>query len=163
VHRQALALLATGLLTVAVAPARAQEPDTLSAAQRAGAALARLGAGQRVRIVGSEVGFVFGSVLSASPTFVTLRTDSATIEVPARRVDSLWVREGTHAGRGALIGGAVGAAFLGAVFSGLCQPREGCTNRGVAILAGAVVGAVPGSLLGALIGLAVPKWQRRIP
>lgn len=162
-HRQMLAVLGTGLLALAVAPARAQELDTVSAAQRAGAALARLGVGQRVRIVGSEVGFVFGSVLSASPTFVTLRTDSATIEVPARRVDSLWVREGTHAGRGALIGGAVGAAFFGGVLGGLCQPREGCTNRGVAMLAGAVVGAVPGGLLGALIGLAVPKWQLRLP
>lgn len=162
-HRQMLAVLGTGLLALAVAPARAQEPDTLSAAQRAGAALARLGAGQRVRIVGGEVGFVDGSVVSSSTSLVTLRLDSSTITVPAPRIDSLWVKHGTHAGTGALIGAVVGGVVVGAAFSHICERGSVCDNQTEATAFAALAGAVPGGLLGALIGLAVPKWQLRLP
>jgi hypothetical protein len=163
VRRQAFAVLATGLLTLAVAPAHAQEPDTLSAAQRAGAALARLGAGQRVRIVGSEVGFVDGSVVSSSMSLVTLRLDSSTVTVPTPRIDSLWVKHGTHAGTGALIGAIVGGVVVGAAFSNICERGEVCDNQTAATAFGALAGAVPGGLLGALIGLAVPKWKLEVP
>ena len=144
VRRQAFAVLATGLLTLAVAPAHAQEPDTLSAAQRAGAALARLGAGQRVRIVGSEVGFVDGSVVSSSMSLVTLRLDSSTVTVPTPRIDSLWVKHGTHAGTGALIGAIVGGVVVGAAFSNICERGEVCDNQTAATAFGALAGAVPG-------------------
>ncbi len=45
-----LAVCVAGLATIASARLQAQGLDTLSAAERAGLALARLGAGQRVRI-----------------------------------------------------------------------------------------------------------------
>lgn len=162
-RRQTSAVLATGLSTLAFAPARAQQLDTVSAAQRAGAALARLGAGQRVRLVGGEVGFVDGSVLSSSATLVTLRTDHSTITVSAPRIDSLWVKRGTHAGTGALIGALVGGVVVGAAFSHICERGSVCNNQTEATAFGALAGAVPGGLLGALIGLAVPKWQLRLP
>lgn len=162
-HRQRFGVLVAGLFAVTVGAAGAQEPDTTSAGARAATALVRLGLGERVRIVSSGVGFAEGAVLSRSATFVTLRTARSTIEIPAARVDSLWVRQGTYAGRGALIGGVAGAVFFGTVFGGLCQREEGCTNKGVAILVGGLAGAVPGGLLGALIGVAFPKWQLRVP
>lgn len=44
-HRLCFAVSVAGLVTIASALAQAQEPDTLSPAQRAGVALARLGPG----------------------------------------------------------------------------------------------------------------------
>ncbi len=153
-------VLVVGLVTVASPPAWAQEPDTLSAAQRAGVALARLGGGQRVRIRASRVGLVEGWVVSSSPNLVMLRTDGSRIEVPAPGVDSLWVRGGSHAGRGALIGGAVAVAGIGLLAAAL----SGAEGFSAAAVPGAVVvGGAGGALVGALIGAAFPRWQLRVP
>lgn len=105
----------------------AQQADTLSPAQRAGAALALLG-GQQVRIHRSGIGRVQGRLVSSSPTLVTLRTSDSSsiiveqslvkvhptvIDIPASSVDSVWVKRGSHAGVGALIGVAgVGLCYL---------------------------------------------------
>jgi len=73
------AVLVAGL--VAFAPGLiAQEPDTLSPAQRAGRALARLGAGQRVRIITRENEFVDGLVVTTSRRLVSVRTDGSVID-----------------------------------------------------------------------------------
>src|SRR2546426_7356252 len=96
------AIAVAGLVALKTALA-AQEPNTLSAAQRAGLALARLGAGQRVRIVTRDSEFVEGSVMAASPNLLRLRTDGTLMDLPASRLDSLWARGGSHAGTGALI------------------------------------------------------------
>ena len=152
-----------GLVTVASPLARAQEPDTLSPAQRAGLALARLGAGQHVRIRASGGGLVEGWVVSSSPNLVTLRTDGSRIEVPAPGVDSLWVRRGS-AGRGALIGGAVGGIGLALVGAASCHGgRANEAPPGVCVAYGLVVGGAGGALVGALIGTAFPKWRLRVP
>src|SRR6266568_2945425 len=114
------AIAVAGLVALTTALA-AQEPDTLSAAQRAGLALARLGAGQRVRIVTRDSEFVEGSVMAASPNLLRLRTDGTLMDLPASRLDSLCGRgcgpapffEGLLIGgtAGALIGALIGAAF----------------------------------------------------
>ena len=169
-HTLCFAVSVAGLVTIASALAQAQEPDALSPPQRAGLALARLGGGQRVRIRASGVGRVEGWVVSSSPNLVTLRTDGSRIDVPAPGVDSLWVRGGSHAGTGALIGGAVGGIGLGVFagglaasggFTGHCAPG-GC-DVGGSVVAGLFVGGAAGALLGALIGAPVPKWQLRVP
>src|SRR3989454_11580910 len=100
------AIAVAGLVALTTALA-AQEPDTLSAAQRAGLALARLGAGQRVRIVTRDSEFVEGSVMAASPNLLRLRTDGTLMDLPASPLDSLWARRGSAAGPAALIAGAV--------------------------------------------------------
>lgn len=159
-HRAVL-VAALVALTTALA---AQEPDTLSPAQRAGRALARLGAGQRVRLFTWEREFVEGSVVTTSPSLVTVRTDGSVIDVPVPSVDSLWVRRGTHAGKGALIGAAPGLVFLGVVLvtsggpNGEARDIRNFTGAitGLALLAG-------GTLVGALIGAATPKWQLEAP
>lgn len=155
-----------GLVTATSPLARAQEPDTLSPAQRAGWALARLGGGQRVRIRGSGVGRVEGWVVSNSANPVMLRTDGSRIEVPIPGVDSLWVRDGTHAGTGALIGAAIGGIALGAFASwavhDLCEGAGNCEETGAFFL-GFAIGGTGGAGIGALIGLAFPRWRLRVP
>src|SRR5260370_5144481 len=161
-----LVVSVVGLVSIASPRAEAQRSDMLSAAQRAGVALARLGAGQRVRLRSSGVGLVEGGVVSSSPTLVTLRTDGSRIAIPGPTVDSLWVRGGSHAGRGALVGGAVAGIGLGALAAGVASHPwsdcPGCTP-GAWFAGGFVVGAVGGALIGALIGAASPTWQLRFP
>ena len=168
------AVLDAGLVTIACALAQAQGPDTLSAAQRAGVALARLGVGQRVRIrAGGALGLVEGRVVSNSSDLVALVTpDESTIEVPAPGVDSLWVRHGTYAGRGALIGGAVVGIGLGAFFAAVAADfnsrhkycgQSGC-DVGYFFAGGLVVGGAGGAIVGTLMGVAVPpKWHLWVP
>ncbi len=157
-----------GLVALTTALA-AQEPDTLSAAQRAGLALTRLGAGQRVRIVTRDSEFVEGSVMAASPNLLRLRTDG-TLILPASRVDSLWVRGGSHAGTGALIGGAVLGIGLGVLAQGFSHAEGGCNEPGYGrgcgpapFFEGLLIGGAAGALVGALIGAPFPKWQLRVP
>ena len=157
------ALAAAGLVALTTALA-AQEPDTLTPAQRAGLALARLGAGQRVRIVIRDSDFVEGSVLATSPSLVTVRTDGSVIGIPVPRIDSLWVKRGTHAGRGALIGAAPGLVFLGAVL--VTSGGSNGEARDLRNFSGAITGLallVGGTVVGALIGAATPKWQLQAP
>jgi hypothetical protein len=80
------AILFAGLVAFATALI-AQGPDTLSPAQRAGRALVRLGAGQRVRIITRENAFVDGSVVTTSPRLVSVRTDGSVIDIPVPSVD----------------------------------------------------------------------------
>ena len=130
-----------------------------------GFVLARLQVGQRVRIPtnGGGGGFVEGWI-SNSPNFVTLRTAlGSTIAVPAPGVDSLWVR-GTHAGRGALIGGAVAGIGLGAFLASLVDQNNPYNARNTAAGAlGLVGGGAFGALVGATIGAGSPKWELRVP
>src|SRR5712692_2733727 len=165
-HRLCFAVSVAGLVTIASALAQAQEPDTLSPAQRAGVALARLGAGQRVRIRGSGVGRVQGWVVRSSSNLVTLHTDGSTLDVPAPDVDSLWVRGRGHAGTGALVGAAAGGIGLGVALTvALSGPRGPCDGGcGAApFFGGLLVGGAGGALVGALIGTGVSKWQLRVP
>jgi len=161
------AVSVAGLVTMASPPAWAQARDTLSAAQRAGFALAHLGGGQRVRIWQKRVFFERqGQVVSSSGDLLTLRVEGARIEVPASDVDSLWVRRGNHAGTGALIGGVVAGlavgAFGAAVSKSDCEGGYAC-HEASAFFGGLLIGGVMGSGVGALIGAAVPRWQRWVP
>src|SRR5260370_30421192 len=127
-----VAMSVAGLATIASPRAQAQGLDTLCAAQRAGLALARLGAGQRVRIRAKGVGLVYAWVVSSSPPLVTLSTDGSRIEVAAPAVDSLWGLGGSHAGEGARIGAGVGGvagAVSGFVIGGGIGSTRGPCNR----------------------------------
>jgi len=166
-RRVCFAVSVMGLVTLASQRARAQEPDTTSAAQRAGFALARLGGGQLVRIHNRRVGRRQGVVVSSSADRLTLETSLwGRIEVPASDVDSLWVRGGGHAGTGALIGAVLGGVALGAggvaVAKANCEGSVNCGEAGGFVFGLAVGGAV-GAGIGALIGSAFPKWRLRAP
>jgi len=163
-RRFCVVISVVGLATLASPLARAQEPDPLTPAQRASLALARLGAGKRVRIATRDGEFVEGSVIATSSNLVTLRTDGTLMELPASRVDSLWVG-GSHAGTGALIGGAVVGIGLGAGVQVFSQGRKGCDPGCGArpFFKGLLIGGAGGALIGWLIGAVLPKWQLRAP
>src|SRR2546422_4478373 len=133
-RRLCFAVSVIGLVTLASQRARAQEPDTTSAAQRAGFALARLGGGQLVRIHNRRVGRRQGVVVSSSADRLTLETSIwGRIEIPVSDVDSLWVRGGGHAGTGALIGAVLGGVALSAVGVAVAKANcEGSVNCGEA-------------------------------
>jgi hypothetical protein len=169
-HRLCFAIVVVGLATLASPLARAQEPDTLTAAQRASLALARLGGNTLVRLHATGRGRVSGSVVSSSANLLTVRTtlgpDGSTVNIPAAAVDSLWVKSGDHAGSGALVGGALGGLGLGVAAtvatSGAHGPCDGGCGVGPFLL-GLVGGGAVGALVGALVGSGVTEWQLWVP
>ena len=89
---------------------------------------------------------------------------------PAPGVDSLWVRGGSHAGKGALIGGAVtgiGLGLLAYAATASAPPSDTCGTSGCDpggfFIVGFFVGGAGGALVGALIGAAIPRWHLRVP
>ncbi|HVH31836.1 MAG TPA: hypothetical protein VNA31_09270 [bacterium] len=154
-----------GLVALRSQLALAQAPDTLSAARRAGWALARLGAGQRVRIVTRASEFVEGSVVTTSPTLLSVRTAESVVDIPTSGVDSLWVRGGSHAGTGALIGAVPGVLVLGATFV-YSQIAPAGETRDLNSFGGAISGLFllgVGTAIGAIVGAHTPKWELRVP
>ncbi len=104
--------------------------------------------------------------------------------VPARNVDSLWVR-GNAAKTGAIVG-AIPVALLGALTGGflssLCrgyygerqqlramqglapvEGGDGCLPGGIAAALGGLIGASVGAPLGAIVGALIPKWRQWDP
>ena len=151
------AFLVTGPATLAPA----QQPHILNVARPTGLALSRLKGGQWVRIRTTGGRFVEGWV-SDSPNLIRV-SDASTIEVPADGVESLWVRHGSHAGTGAVIGGTLVGIGLGVVANEFAHTKEGCEPQCGAgpFIGGLLIGGAGGAIIGALIGAPFPKWQRR--
>lgn len=73
-------------------------------------------------------------------------------------IDRIAVREGTHAGRGALIGGAIAAGF--GLAAGIAMSQDEFFQAGPGeVAAMTVVFGAGGAGLGALIGALVPRWR----
>jgi hypothetical protein len=117
--------------------------------------------GDRVRVWASTIptGAV-GEVVEAAPSVLIVRVPDRPdpIEVPLAAVTRLQRSLGTHrnTGKGALIGGLVGAA-AGAAFVGIASGSEGCDGPcgGWALVFGAMGGGA-----GALVGTAVGASQK---
>ena len=108
---------------------------------------------------------VTGRLLAAGGGRAALGIGADTQVVWLRAVDSVWTR-GRAWKTGAIVGGAVGMALLGAftsvIVSGLCEVD--CDNAGLeGAVVGGLVGLGGGALLGAAVGAAIPKWKRRFP
>jgi hypothetical protein len=77
-------------------------------------------------------------------------------------------RRRRSAGRGALIGGAIGAAaftgFLHLIVSALCESTDGCQRDHNRVWGyGIILGGAGGGLLGAGVGSLIPRWERVTP
>src|SRR2546425_11975654 len=120
-----LAVTIAGLVAMASSVACAQQEDTSSLRARRARALAGLETGQHVRIRTNGDGLVEGQVLFSSESFVTIRSAGPATTIPAASVDSLWVRS-THAGRGALVGGATLGLGFGALAAAVCHGSGEC-------------------------------------
>jgi hypothetical protein len=87
--------------------------------------------------------------------------------IPIHTINTVWVRQGRGA-KGALIGGAIGAAlttaFLHIVVSGLCDSTDGCHRDHVRAWGyGIAIGGAGGALIGAGVGSLVQGWDKRAP
>ena len=154
------------LLTTAGRTVSSQQADTLKATQQVGIALARLIGGQWVR-VRARGGLFEGWFVRSSPSFVTLRTAGAElVDVSPPTIDSLWMRVGNHAGRGALIGGLLGGVTLALVGAHEANDPNGPFEPGhvgEVTVAAFLIGGAGGGLIGALIGRSAQKWQLAAP
>ena len=95
------------------------------------------------------------------------RTEPAALSVSA--IDRLWSREGSGA-RGALIGGLLGAAFLGALGSNVddltdafCDPSYCEKSGGSSTVLGVVAGGLGGAIIGLMVGKGMKRWKSHYP
>ena len=159
--RLQLWLPVAGLCAIGNAVACSQQVDTLNPSRPAPETLARLRRGQRVRIRIDGDGLLEGRVVQHSLRFLSISYAGTSNDIPAARMDSLWVR-GTRAGRGALIGATALGIYFGALGGSVC-PGECNVSSTTGLVRGGIVGIIIGGSLGALIGTAVPHWQLRFP
>jgi len=114
--------------------------------------------GDRVRIVAPKAGYkkITGNVVSTTPDVVSISLERSPTEiaVPRDHIDRLFlsVNSRRNAGKGAILGAAVGAGF--ALWFG---PKEGVVpgstvETGKGSTKNLVTGAISGAALGALIG-----------
>lgn len=142
------------LLAVAPLPAYGQLQDSVS---RVGTALAGLRYHSHIRVYTQTLGWVEGSVqISSSSVLNMLQEPGDTLRVfRAPQISSVFVRH-SHAGRGALIGGAITGVGLGA----LSAVYGNSTGD---VFGAAFVGMLPGILLGAIIGETSREWSQVAP
>lgn len=152
--------------------AAAQEDDELAEVQRSRAieqAVAGIEPGSRLRVTGNRGLSIDGELLpELSVGRLRLLADTATIDIPYARIDSLW-RHRSKARDGAVIGGAAGAAAGALLLVGYaeltCEAASGSCGgpsaEAWAVFAGA--GAALGSLVGALVGSEHDDWTPVFP
>ena len=148
--------------------ARAQgtaAPDSVRQAAIITAALGGVRPGNRIQVHTGGLGRVQGSLAALSGTSLSLDTPPANVSLG--RIDSIWVWQ-SRKGRGALLGGAVGAVLGGllavAVGSGppFCGVDYGNCDPKALLFA---KGAVPGAAVGGMLGFAVAhsRWRLVVP
>lgn len=147
-------------LAVALA-GEAVAQDTRASDSRAGA-VARLRPGHQVRIHSRGLGRVEGAFLRPTEAAVVLTAEQGERFVPIAGIDSLWVR-GTAAGRGAVLGTFVGAAFGAiAMYAANQTAFEDLADRDAALI-GAGFGLASGAFVGTIIGAVSRPWKRWHP
>ncbi len=155
--KQVLALLVVWSCMLAVAPSMAQGPR---------AALQQVRPATLIRVAADGRRFQ-GRTRGVEGDDLILTVDDRATRVSIASIDTLWRRRGAH-GKGALIGGAFGAAaftgFLHFVVSIACESSDGCRDdRRRAWGYGLVLGGAGGALLGAGIGGLFNRWERLEP
>ena len=109
-----------------------------------------------------------GEVTGYSYDRVTVETrNGSSMPIPINTIDGMWTRR-DYTGRGAAIGGGIGAAVLGAygfaAATGMCEQATGCGGAGVAVgLLGAAIGGAGGIVVGGAVGILTRRWVRIDP
>lgn len=109
-----------------------------------------------------------GRLGQTSDDSVTLMLRQGVSSVALASVDTIW-RKRRHVGRGALIGGVVGAGlftgFLHLIVTAFCDADASACRKdhNRAWAAGIVLGGSGGALLGAGVGSLFPRWVRILP
>lgn len=115
------------------------------------AAVERIAAGERIEVQLSTGKTVKGRIDHATADAAYLTGKEKTVEVRRVDVQRLSRRKAGHGGSGALIGGAAGAALLGA-YGGTHLESGPSKGFGAAVAGVAVVGALVGAGVGYGIG-----------
>ncbi len=119
--------------------------------------LDKLKAGNKIKVMQTNLKVVEGKFVRVSDENLTLRIDQQEVVIPR---DQVYRVTHTSRGRNALIGLAVGGG-LGAAMAGCCVEREGNYQ---AAMAGALAGdAAVGAAIGALIPHTVTQFQASKP
>ena len=154
--RRALSLLLFVLL-----PAIASAQDLPA---RRDSAVARLNAGQQIRISAEGMQRFVGRAGVAANDTLDLAQDDAVRRIPILAIDTLWVR-GRATRNGVIIGGAMLGSFtaiFAAAWTASCETAT-CTSVPLAALGGFLMGGTVGATLGGFIGGAVRTWKRTYP
>jgi hypothetical protein len=158
--------------TLVPAAAVAQEAGELTAEQRSravGRAVADIEPGSRLRVMGARGLLREGELLpEISVGRLRLLADTAAIDIPYARIDSLWHGR-SKAGDGAVIGGAAGAAAGALLLLGYgeltCEAvTGGCggpSTRGWVVFVGG--GIAVGAAVGAIAGSEHDEWALVFP
>ena len=122
--------------------------------------------GARVRLYRDAGGPVQGTCGPLLDVRLTVREEGTDRAMPLASVREVWVEE-RATGRGAMIGGGIGAGALMlhgyVVVRGMCEGGP-CTDDLVIVLPlGALVGGTAGGLIGGGIGYLTKAWERRYP
>ena len=156
----ALSLVASAGAGAQTVGARTGSTDSLVAAVR------QVAVGARVRLVMQGGGRTLADGPRVEGDSLLAKIDGHTLAFPLAGVDTLWVRNGTSAGRGALILG-IPAALVGAILGANfvcefsdrpCQPNAGTTLQGGLI--GAAFLGVPAAVAGGVLGWTIIRWRR---
>ena len=130
-------------------------------------AVRQLGPRARVRVsAGAKV--TEGELIGRTYDGVTIETRAgASMPIPINTIDGMWMRR-NYIGRGAAIGGGLGAAAFGALghafVTGMCDRTTGCGSEAMgATLLGALVGAAGGVVVGGAAGMLTRRWVRLDP
>ena len=146
---------------LAATPLAAQAPERTPAT-----VLPTIKTGSRLRIEADRA-LMTGRLDSLTADRLVLNGADGRSAIPIRTINTVWVRQG-RGGRGALIGGVIGAAaftgFLHLIISGLCESTDGCSRDHVRAWGyGIAIGGAGGALIGAGVGALVQGWERKAP
>jgi hypothetical protein len=155
------AIFLAALLFTAL-PAAAQTADTA----RIGAALAEACPGARVRLYRDAGGPAQGTCGPVVDARLVVREDGSEQPVALASVREVWV-ERRATGRGAAIGGGIGAGLLMVsgyvVVRGMSDGAAYGDDLAVVLPLAALVGGTTGGLIGGGIGYLTKVWERRYP
>lgn len=130
-------------------------------------AVSQLGPRARVRVsAGATV--TEGELIGRTYDGVTVETRAGgSTPIPINTIEGMWMRR-NYIGRGAAIGGGLGAVAMGALshafVTGMCERTTGCGSEAIgAALLGAVVGGAGGIVVGGAVGMITRRWVRIDP
>lgn len=148
----------------AIAGAQSQPPVPASRVDSVSMAVQALDSGSVVRVRTPRL-TSRGRLAGSSDNSLVLATPTGTLS-PIRfdSIEEIW-KQGHYAKRGAIIGGAAGAALLTSfgllLVSGLCEQADGCSDDyPTVILYGIGIGGGGGALVGGGLGYLAKRWIR---
>jgi hypothetical protein len=157
--RSRLALIVLLLTAAALRPlvAQALSAEALEAIHHAATARVRL-AGEGWRPLAGTAADSAGTTAGEAMLYITGRAGEAPGAIPLSRVAQVQVKAGSHAGKGAKIGAAIGLGLSLLAVAAASGDSWTSPTTGEAVAATVSTTAF-GAGIGALVGLTSPRWR----